>query len=408
MTSTLLPTSKITCFSSDSDTLSALQELEKDWRYARVDISTQQGGVEQAIELYSQYASPDLVIIQTDNIDDDLTGKLEKLAQNCSEGTAAIVIGPVNDVNLYRKLIDMGVSDYLVKPMNAEIIGEVIAKTLIEKKGVSGSRLVAFIGAKGGVGTSTIMQLMTWVVSEQLKQKTLIIDAAGGWSTLSVGLGFEPSTSLSEAVRIVKNNDADSLKRILHNLSERLSILASGSEHLLEPSVPAEDFEKLLDTLLVQNPLVFVDLSGAGEHLKNLVIRRANHTVLVSSPALPSLRLSRSLLQEIKTLRSEDLSDLSLIVNMSGLAKGNEVSAKDIQEALEMAPSATIPFDPALFSSIESETQKILKHKSAGELINQSLLPLLKNILPALNDEPEKNDKNEGIFGGFLTKLKSK
>src|SRR5262245_54657778 len=137
-TTVLLPGSSVTVFSQDKETLQAVADLLKDWRFARVKIDAQLGDVGTAINTYKGSASPDVVIVQTEVIDDSFTGRLEELAGNCSEGTTAVVIGPVNDVYLYRRLIEMGVSDYLVKPIKKAVLADVIAKTLIKQVGVTG------------------------------------------------------------------------------------------------------------------------------------------------------------------------------------------------------------------------------------------------------------------------------
>ena len=113
-TAVLLPESSVAVFSKDQETLASARTLETDWRFARVVVGVEEGGIDSAILSYQEFESSDLLIIQTETMDDSFTAKLEELASHCDEGTAAIVIGPENDVNLYRKLIDMGISDYLV------------------------------------------------------------------------------------------------------------------------------------------------------------------------------------------------------------------------------------------------------------------------------------------------------
>ena len=144
-------------------------------------------------------------------------------------------------------MIDMGISDYLVRPVKKEILADVMAKTLIERLGIGDSRLIAFIGAKGGVGTSALAHAAAWGVSEMLGQKTMLLDSAGGWSTASVGLGFEPSATLAEIARAAANNDEDSIKRMLFRASDKLSVLASGSDAMLEAPIEPEQFEQLLN-----------------------------------------------------------------------------------------------------------------------------------------------------------------
>ncbi|HEY8191262.1 MAG TPA: type II secretion protein ATPase, partial [Alphaproteobacteria bacterium] len=155
-TSILLPGARVALFTRDSETKATFLALQKDWRFARVELDVQDGDITTAISAYQKTPSPDLVLVQTDTIDDGFSGSLEALAGACAEGTAAIVIGPVNDVNLYRRMIGMGVSDYLVRPLKTEPLANDIAATLIEKIGAAGSRLIAMIGSKGGVGATVL------------------------------------------------------------------------------------------------------------------------------------------------------------------------------------------------------------------------------------------------------------
>ena len=406
----LLPSSTVAVYSKDQETLQAARDLENDWRFARVNVQDEEGDVEAAIEAYQDVSSPTLIIIQTDTIDESFTERLEVLAGNCQEGTSAIVIGPDNDVNLYRRLIDMGVSDYLVRPVSTEDLSTVIAKALVEKIGVTGSRLIAVVGAKGGVGASIISEALACSLSDIVGQKTILLDTSGGWSTLSVGLGFEPSTTLSEAVRAAENNDEDSLKRMLHMASDKLHVLATGGDVMLEPTVNAEQLESLLDMLMVKYPIVVADLSQSSEVLQKAVLTRANQILITATPTLPALRLARSLMHEIKEVRGGEDEDISLIINMQGQASGNEVSKADIQKAMEFPVAAYLPYDAKMFLGNESESRKLTDDKAARALIQNTLLPVVKK---SLNTEMPENENDEaasdgGLLGSVLGKLKAK
>lgn len=406
----LLPGSKICIFSDDPDTLAVAEGLRSDWRFARVEITAQKGDADAAIAYTGQYASPDLVIIQTDVIDDSFAKKLEDLAGNCDEGTAAVVIGPVNDVYLYRKLIDMGVSDYLVKPMTPEIMGNVIAKTLIGKLGVTGSRLISFIGAKGGIGTSSLAQAMAWGVAEILGQKTALMDLAGGWSSMSVGMGFEPVTTLVEAVKAAAKDDQDSLKRMLSRSSDKLDVLAHGGDAMLEESVGADAVETLIDMMLVRTPVVIADLSQSPAALKKMLLTRSNLIVVTAAPVLSSLRLARSLIHEIKDLRGGSVENIRLLITMQGMAGAHEVPKADIRQAMDFDPSGYVPFDPKLFVRSENDALSLLKDPQGAAFVKTILLPLVQNILSADGEDLKAapSAKPAGFIGGILSKLSQK
>lgn len=405
----LLPAASVAVFSRDHETLEAARDLVNDWRFARVQIQAEEGDVNTATSAYKEIASPDIVVVQTDTIDESFAKKLEELGAECSEGTAAIVIGPVNDVYLYRRMIDMGVSDYLVRPVKKEILAEVLAKTIIDRLGVTGSRLIAFVGAKGGVGTSFLAQAAAWGVADLLGQKTILLDAAGGWSTISVGMGFEPSTTMAEAARAAANRDEDSIKRMLFKASEKLSVLASGGDVMLETPIDATEIEELLTMIMATYPVVIVDLSQASENLKNAVLGKASQIILVSTPTLPSLRLARSLVQEIKEQRGGETAGMEMIINMHGLAPKNEVAKKDIEQAMEFKISTILPFDPDLFMALESQSKKIVSDKAGEELVRKNILPLIQKILSAGSAEVESSSKDKGGFlSGLLGKVRSK
>ena len=405
----LLPTATVAIYSKDQETLQAARDVMNDWRFACVEIMIYDGGVETAIESYRKARSHDVVIVQTAITDEAFARQLEELGAQCSEGTAAIVIGPVNDVYLYRRMIDMGISDYLVRPVKKEILADVMAKTLIERLGIGDSRLIAFIGAKGGVGTSALAHAAAWGVSEMLGQKTMLLDSAGGWSTASVGLGFEPSATLAEIARAAANNDEDSIKRMLFRASDKLSVLASGSDAMLEAPIEPEQFEQLLNMLMATYPVVIVDLSHGAENLANSVIAKASQVIVVSSPTLPSLRLARSLVQEIKEHRGGSDTGIEMIINMQGIAGKSEISKKDAEQAMEFKISSMIAFDPSLFYGLESQGKKITGDQRGADLVRRIILPLVQKVVTASVDDGASEVKEKsGLLGGLLGKGKSK
>lgn len=409
-TSILLPGARVALFTKDGESKAAFLALQKDWRFARVELQAHDGDINDAIGAYQKTASPDLVLVQTDTIDDGFTGSLETLAGSCAEGTAAIVVGPVNDVNLYRRMIGMGVSDYLVRPLKTEPLGNDIAATLIEKIGATGSRLIAMIGSKGGVGTTVLAEGLAWGLSDTMGQKTFLMDAAAGWSSLSVGMDFEPATTLAEAVRAAAEENQDSLSRMMFAASEKLTVLSSGGDVMLDDIVAADKFEQLIDHLMVTYPVIVMDLSAATPALKRTALTRAHEIILVTTPTLPAVRAARTLMHEIKVLRGGSEADTDIVVNMTGLAPKHEVTKAQIEEGLDRKNVAAIPYDPALFLSTESEAKKLGADKG-GAAIVEKMLPMARKVLarggPEAVSANDADDKKGGI-GGLLSKLKSK
>lgn len=167
----LLPPAKIHLFSDDLETLNLFHTLGEDWRFGRVNMGIRGDNLDEAIAHYSRRKSPTLILIQTETTDSAFEEKLGELAEFCAEGTAAIVIGPVNDVQLYRHLTGMGISDYLVAPLETENFIEAIANSLQTVVGSVDSHLMALAGVKGGVGTTSIAAMMSDILSKDFESK---------------------------------------------------------------------------------------------------------------------------------------------------------------------------------------------------------------------------------------------
>lgn len=408
-TDILLPAAKVIVFSREQETLESARSLLSDWRFSRVDVRAIEGDVQSAAQLFQHEGkSPNLVIIQTDEIDESFTEKLSALSMYCDEGTSAVIVGPVNDVYLYRRLIGMGVSDYLVRPIKREMLSQVVSKTLISKLGVSGSSLISFVGAKGGVGVSAIAQVSALLASTVLEQKVTLLDGAGGLSSLGVGMGFDPSATLPELVRAVEHANEDNFKRIIFVASENLSVVAGGSDAILDPTITAEQFEKIINKLMIKSPVAMVDLSSTPAALRKLVITRSSRIVLLTTPSVTSLRFARSLLKEISDVRGGDQSKTSLLLNMVGIAKSHEVSAADIEAALEFKPLASVAFLPQSFLGAETQIEKLLKDRESSDVLKNALLPILKQVLAHGGNDGAEKDKKGSFIGGFLTKLTAK
>lgn len=406
-TSVLLPSAGISLFVKDAGIREAALSLRDDWRFARVTINVVDGDVESAIAHYASNPSPDLVMVETLEITDDFAGRLEVLGGSCAESTAAVVVGPVNDVYLYRKLIEIGVSDYLVKPLSKDVLADVFAKILIERLGAENSKLIACIGSKGGVGTSALAHIIADVSGNILHQKTIILDAAGGWSYLSVAMGGEAVTTLHEVGRAATSTDKDSFARMIIPVSDKLSFLGTGAESLMDDSISPENFEGVINRLMQSYPVVIIDLSGAPIDICRNILARANDVIITSTPTLSALRSARSLLNETKAIRGDKEDGIHIAINKKGVGSGYEVSESDMATALKIKPELILSFLPKVFCATEGQGKLLSTFPGSTDII-QSVRKFMETKL-GLNPERSvgaQSTSKAGFLDGFISKMK--
>jgi len=408
--SVLLPAASISLFVKDNSIKEAALSLKSDWRFARVNITVVDGDVESAIDYFSKNPSPDLVMVETLEIVEGFAGRLEILGGNCAESTAAIVIGPVNDVYLYRKLIEMGVSDYLVKPLSREVLADVFVKILIERLGAQDSKLIACIGAKGGVGTSTLAYMLADVSGGHFNQKTIIMDAAGGWSYMSVAMGGDSVTTLHEVARVANSTDKDSFNRMLIPVNDKLSFLGTGAESLLDNTINEENMEIIINRLMQTFPVTIIDLSHAPVDICRTILARANEVVIVTTPTLSSLRSVRSLLQEAKTIRGGKDDGIHVVLNKKGIGSGFEVSESDMATALKVKTDLTLSFLPKIFGGAEGQGKPVSTMTGSQDIIS-SVQKFMNDKLGLGVDKSSvgtNTDHKAGFLDGLFDKMKHK
>lgn len=410
-TSALLPESSIEIFALSSETKDIADSIKGDWRFGRTTVQSREGSTDEAIKIYSESSSPDLVIIETKTIDQSFIEQLQKLGETCTEGTNAIIIGPDNDIQLYRELKEMGVSDYYVHPVSHENIKNDIATVLIESKGISASRIIAFIGAKGGVGTTTFAQALSSGIANIRNQPCLILDCAGGRSYNSIALAKnEPSGTLQEALRAAEAEDEERLNRLIVQGADNLHILSTGGEEILSPAPEAEEFEKLLDMVSGRYANIVLDLGAGRGAVARTAIRKASDVLLLSTPAVVSLRSARTLMQEILALRGQEKQGVHYYINKLGEHPGFEVTKKDIRDAMDdLPPACGLGYTPKFFGAYEFG-EKSFQDDETGQKLMSSLLQLLygKSNQSSNSDKTlEKSKKKNSGIGGFINKFTS-
>src|SRR5215510_6686654 len=148
-----VPRISIDAFCEFPDTQASLERAASDRRLSKAHLNVQPGGVQAAVTNYSSHPTPNLLIVETRCQGDDVIAELEQLATVCDESTKVIVVGRVNDVQLYRELTRRGVSEYMVAPFDPLHFIETVSGLYAGPKAAPIGRVTVFAGARGGIGT---------------------------------------------------------------------------------------------------------------------------------------------------------------------------------------------------------------------------------------------------------------
>ena len=155
----------IDAFIANEETHSRVLDALKDRNVSKMQGHISDGGHAAAVQYYSEVPTPDVLIVEIEASGDELMAGLEALAEVCDPGTRVIVIGSENDVGLYRSLIKMGISDYLAAPVTSGQMFDAIHSLVADPDAQPSGKVFAFIGAHGGVGSSTVAHNVAWSIA---------------------------------------------------------------------------------------------------------------------------------------------------------------------------------------------------------------------------------------------------
>ncbi|MGH6992827.1 MAG: hypothetical protein ACREEH_05760, partial [Caulobacteraceae bacterium] len=194
------PRITVHAFCLDDDTAELMRGVARDRRMERATTTVRSGGLTAAVELYQNQPTPSLILVEARSDAEELLRPLAALAEVCDPGTKVIVIGSANDIALYRELMRRGVSEYLVPPLSTlQVIGA-ITSLYADPAAPFMGRQIAFCGARGGVGSSTLAHNLAHQLSERMSTGTVIVDLDLAFGTAGLDFNQDPLQGVADAL----------------------------------------------------------------------------------------------------------------------------------------------------------------------------------------------------------------
>lgn len=399
-----IPRISIQCFCETPDVAESIQVAAEDRRLTKAHLSIHMGGLTAAVAHYQESPTPNLIVVESRMPRQQLIGELDQLAESCDAGTKVIVIGQTNDVILYRELLKRGVSEYLIAPVTPMQIMEGISNLYNDPDADPVGHVYTFIGAKGGVGSSTICHNVAWSLSEVLSSNVIIADLDLAFGTTGLDFNQDPVQGIAEALASPERLDEVLLDRLLTKCSERLSIFAAPVVLDRDYDLSADACDMVLDVARQNVPYVIVDLPHTWTSWTKRILLQSDEVVITAAPDLANLRNAKNIIDLLKLSRKNDKPP-QLVINSINMPKRPEISVKEFEQAIGLKAIASIDFDSEVFGQAANNGQMIeelnAKAKSAAAF---------RDIAMTLANRRElKAEKKSSIpFAPLLEKLKIK
>jgi pilus assembly protein CpaE len=301
-----------------------------------------------------------LLIVETRLQGKAALAEIDRLAEVCDPSSKVIVIGRVNDVELYRELMRRGVSEYLVAPLNPLHLIEVISGLYLNPDAPPVGRVVSFMACRGGAGSSTLAHNVGWCIAERMKINTTIVDLDLSFGTVGLNFNEEPGQGIAEALSAPERLDDVLLDRLLLKTSDHLSLFAAPAVMDRTYDADATAFEAVLDAVRHCTPCVVIDIPHQWNAWVRQTLLASDDIVLVATPDLASLRTAKALTDLVRQNRPNDPPP-KFVMTQVGMPRRPEIPVKDFAATIGVAPTMVLPFEPQLYGSAANNGQMLME-----------------------------------------------
>lgn len=250
-----------------------------------------------------------------------------------------LIVAKTLDPDLIVAAMRAGANEWVAEPITHGELDAAITRIVAHQASPAVSQTFAFVGVKGGVGTTALAVNVATALSRIATSGALMIDLQMSRGDAALYLGAEPRFSVADALDNIHKLDDAFFRSLVVRAASRLDVLAApeaGSATRLD----ATRVKALLEFTSKQFEYVVVDVPrtepGALEALD-----AAKSIVVVTTQELPAVRSAASMATRLRQRYGKD----KVLVVMTRLDKESEISHQDVERVLGTPVAFTFPSD---------------------------------------------------------------
>ena len=274
-------------FVCDKDSEETLKSLS----LSHLDLKSEvhQGGIYGAIKYLKSHPSPRVLIVDISESEFPVSD-VQSLAEVCAPNVEVIAVGQRNEVGVFRDLIGLGVRDYIVKPLSTSLIVRSLEQVLLDTKELAESstftaqgKLVAFVGARGGVGTSTFASNCAWILGNKHSKRIGLVDLDLQFGSAAHFFNIPTARGFAEALESPDRVDEVFVERAMVKQSQHLAVLSAEEVLGKNLKLAEKSIDKLMPLLTKQFHYTIFDIPrNFSEKVNNQVLKQAGIIVIVA------------------------------------------------------------------------------------------------------------------------------
>jgi Flp pilus assembly CpaE family ATPase len=270
-----------------------------------------------------------------------------------------ILLAAVDDENIARRAMEAGAEDYLLKTsLEPSVLQHCVGRATHRRRGrqTKQGTIIGVLGAKGGVGTTTVaLNLATHIVGQQ--KTVALLELGNSFGGLGSALHYAPPNNISSLLKVdpAAINEAI-LSKELHNTAFGLRVVF-GAQRSEESRVAmdAPHAETIIWTAANAVDCAVLDLGSHQGAATDAAIKLCNYIVLVLERDLASLAAAQVTLDRLNLLGLSSMQIGAVVVNRAEASVS--VDMREIQSKINCETLGIVPL----------ASQSCFRAMSAGE-----------------------------------------
>ena len=249
-------------------------------------LSTKRASLEELSALAGPSAvQPDVVVLDLRNRT-SIPPAIAQLKRNHPR-TGVLIVASHLDPTLLLEAMRAGVNEFVTEPIAAAELRAAIDRVTAARPATELGKVLAFVGGKGGVGTTTVAVNVAAVLATS-GAPTLLIDLHVAYGDAAVFLGLEPRFSVADALENVDRIDEAFLRSIVGRTKMGLDVLAS-SDRAMIGHLDIRGVRRLVDCAARQYQYIVLDVPRSDAAVLD-ALDSASRIVIVANQELATVR----------------------------------------------------------------------------------------------------------------------
>lgn len=303
-----------------------------------------QGKIADIVDFMKISRTPKVLI--ADISDSELPlGDINKIKEFSAPNINIIVIGTRNDVGLFRDLMNMGVSDYIVKPLNNVILRKTLEDAMNNKKIVveKSGKLINVISSVGGAGATTVAVNIAWLLANVNFKRTLLMDMDFLFGTANLLLDLKAENAYLDIIESPDKIDDYFIETILKKSSNRLYYLGGLCDLVRGIVVDLEAFEALMNLIKKQFNYVIVDSQREVTSVTRVGMNKSEIFIIMVEMSLASAQNTARILELFNA--DQTGKKILIVANKVGMSSNGALSKEAFEKVIGRKINYSIPFD---------------------------------------------------------------